>query len=143
MSRNTYRLVFSRPRGMLVAVEGTSTGLLERYRFRCAAGHEWDAIASQIWLGHWCLQCARLKQRLTIGHVQALAAERGGLCLSTEYRGRDAKLTWQCHRGHVWDTRPANVRAGEWCPSCAILNRIEKRNSWKRLRYEAVGKLTD
>ena len=116
-------------------------GAPAKYRFRCGAGHEWDAVASQIWLGHWCPLCARLKQRLTIGDMHSLAAERGGLCLSTEYHGKHVKLEWQCHRGHVWQTRPAIVRAGSWCPSCAILERIEKRNSWKRLRYEAVGRL--
>ena len=73
--------------------------------------------------------------------MQALAATRGGLCLSTEYHGKGVKLTWQCHRGHVWETRPLNVRAGNWCPQCAILDRVRAKNNWKRKRYEATGKL--
>jgi len=118
-------------------------GAVEKYRFRCADGHEWSAIASQIWLGHWCPRCAKIKQRSTIEQMQAIAAERGGMCLSTEYEGRHVKLSWQCHLGHVWQTRPAIVKGVSWCPSCANLARIEKRNRWKRLRYDAVGKLTE
>ncbi|WP_041490366.1 hypothetical protein [Burkholderia ambifaria] len=116
-------------------------GSTEKYPFRCAAGHEWQAKASQIWLGHWCRQCADLNLRSSIEEMQALAATRGGLCLSTEYHGKGVKLTWQCHRGHVWETRPLNVRAGNWCPQCAILDRVRAKNNWKRKRYEATGKL--
>ena len=97
--------------------------------FRCAVGHEWVAIASQIWLGRWCRQCTGLKLRQTIDDMRALAAARGGLCLSTEYQGRRTKLTWQCHRGHVWESRPINISAGTWCPQCAITNRTRRRDN--------------
>lgn len=104
-------------------------GAGKKYPFRCAAGHEWLAIASQVWLGHWCRQCANLKRRHTIEDMQDLAAMRGGLCLSTEYRGRRVKLMWQCHRGHTWETRPVNISAGKWCPQCAILGRVRVTNN--------------
>ncbi|WP_244115022.1 hypothetical protein [Burkholderia cepacia] len=115
-----------------------STG---KYPFRCAAGHEWQAVASQIWVGHWRRRCANPKLRNSIEDMQALAATRGGLCLSAEYHGKRVKLTWQCHRGHVWETRPLNVRAGKWCSQCAILDRVRAKNNWKRKRYETTGKL--
>lgn len=118
-------------------------GSTEKYWFRCAAGHEWQAVASQIWLGHWCRQCANLKLRNSIEDMQALAATRGGLCLSAEYHGKGVRLTWQCHHGHVWESRPVNVGAGKWCPQCAILDRVRAKNNWKRKRYEVLGRLPE
>ncbi|EEA03649.1 conserved hypothetical protein [Burkholderia sp. H160] len=112
-------------------------GAPENYRFRCAQGHEWEAVASQIWLGHWCLACARLKQRWTIGELREMATARGGRCLSDTYLGKYVKHTWECHRGHVWATRVAIIRAGSWCPLCANLERSRK---WKkRLKYDFDG----
>ena len=112
-----------------VCLADAYVGSAEKYPFRCAVGHEWVAIASQIWLGRWCRQCTGLKLRQTIDDMRALAAARGGLCLSTEYQGRRTKLTWQCHRGHVWESRPINISAGTWCPQCAITNRTRRRDN--------------
>ncbi|QQX88025.1 hypothetical protein JJQ59_21680 [Cupriavidus necator] len=51
------------------------------------------------------------------------------------------KLTWECHRGHVWQATPGKVKHhGHWCPQCAILDRVRAKNRWKRKRYEAHGK---
>ncbi len=113
------------------------TGAPKKYGFRCARGHEWEAVASQIWLGHWCPVCARSKPRLTIDDLQAVAASRGGRCLSEAYLGKCVKHMWECHRGHVWATLAQTVRAGKWCPLCANLERSKKRI--KRLKYDFEG----
>lgn len=112
-----------------VCLTDAYVGSAAKYPFRCAMGHEWVAIASQIWLGHWCRQCAGQKLRQTIDDMRALATARGGLCLSKEYQGRRTKLTWQCHRGHIWESRPINISAGTWCPQCAITNRTRRRDN--------------
>jgi hypothetical protein len=115
-------------------------GQAAKYRFRCAAGHEWQTSGQNVLNGTWCRRCAVDARRLTIEDMRTLAAQRGGVCLSTEYVDKETKLTWQCHRGHVWQARPASVRnGGHWCPSCAILERISAKQQWKRLRYEASG----
>jgi hypothetical protein len=114
------------------------TGQAAKYRFRCAAGHEWQNTGQNVLNGSWCHRCAADARRLTIGQMQELAASRGGVCLSERYVDKDAKLTWQCHRGHVWQASTSSVRnGGHWCPSCAILDTVRAKNSWKRSRYEA------
>jgi hypothetical protein len=55
--------------------------------------------------------------------AQQFAAERGGLCLSAEYKELHGKLKWQCHAGHVWETSLANLQKGHWCPECRKLER--------------------
>jgi hypothetical protein len=57
-----------------------------------------------------------------------IAKERGGECLSKEYKGIFTKLKWKCSIGHEWKASPSNVKRGSWCPLCAR----EKRR--KRVR---------
>ena len=54
--------------------------------------------------------------KLTIEEMHSFAQERGGKCLSKEYINARTKLKWQCKEGHIWETKPANVRRGKWCP---------------------------
>lgn len=108
------------------------------YPFECAKGHRWKALGQMVMAGNWCPTCAAIARRLTLESMQRIARERGGECLSTEYLGTHVKLTWQCHRGHVWDATPANVKYRErWCPNCAILSRTKNRK--KRLKWDFEG----
>lgn len=55
---------------------------------------------------------------LTLGIFQAAAREMGGECLSTAYVNIATPLRFRCANGHEWDTRPSNIRHGNWCPLC-------------------------
>lgn len=58
-------------------------------RFRCSKGHEWETKAINVRVGHWCAKCS-IKMpttKHTLEAMQALARERGGECLSSEYIG--------------------------------------------------------
>ena len=99
-------------------------GIMQLYRFRCADRHEWETHGWRVLRGIWCQQCSFDRKRLGIGAAIQTAKERGGECLSTEYRNNSTKLTWKCHRGHVWNAVYGSVRAGTWCPECARIARI-------------------
>ncbi len=110
-------------------------GVNASYQFRCAKGHEWRTSGSHIMNGSWCAHCIHEDQKNTLARMQEVARARGGRCLSDEYQGLSVRLTWECHRGHVWNARPRNViYRGAWCTDCAILQRTKKR--WKRKRYD-------
>jgi hypothetical protein len=47
-------------------VQGSFTGMLDRYRLRCAAGHEWEAQGRKISEGSWCPACGRESAALRI-----------------------------------------------------------------------------
>jgi hypothetical protein len=51
--------------------------------WRCASGHEWRAPPAAVKSGHWCPYCAHAV-RLTLQELRAVAARRGGQCLSLE-----------------------------------------------------------
>lgn len=119
-------LAFARRQGGAL-VTRTPAGTNDSVRWRCAEGHEWTSNAYRVARGAWCPWCTgRLP---TIRDMQALAADRFGRCVSAEYVDQDTKLCWECERGHRWWTRPANVRAGSWCPECAYIDRAEQLRS--------------
>jgi len=58
------------------------------------------------------------KRKYTIVSCQNVANEKGGKCLSTEYKNTDAKMEWECKKGHVWRTSFTKIKRGGWCPKC-------------------------
>jgi hypothetical protein len=55
--------------------------------------------------------------------MQALARERGGLCLSERYVNALTPLRWQCAEGHTWTASASRFRGkfanrDGWCPVC-------------------------
>jgi hypothetical protein len=92
----------------------------------CADGHTWWAQPSSILAGTWCRECKDLhsgnSQRLTLQDMHAMAAKRGGKCVSTEYRNTQTKLLWCCADGHEWAATPGHIRNGRWCRECKRLH---------------------
>jgi len=91
-------------------------------RWKCAAGHEWDARPALIRKGSWCPYCARV-QKLKLDEMQQIARERGGKCVSKTYTNCYTNLFWECARGHRWEASASNVkgrpgRRGSWCRKC-------------------------
>jgi len=88
---------------------------------RCAANHVWNPQIGFLANHHWCAKCHG-NAPLTIEQMQEIAAQRGGKCLSTEYKGLKVHLLWQCSLNHEpWLAIPNNVKNHEsWCPHCTI-----------------------
>lgn len=73
--------------GQLLSTRGI--GPNARLLWRCAKGHEWVSKPTSVATGRrWCHQC----RLLGIEAMQALAAERGGKCVSTEYKHTHSPL---------------------------------------------------
>lgn len=90
-----------------------------KLRFRCAEGHEFESQASNVKINQsWCPQCSG-KMKHTLSHYQAIARERGGECLATQYQTNMIPMPWRCAEGHEWSARGRDVEAGKWCPHCA------------------------
>lgn len=90
-----------------------------KLRWRCAKGHEWDAVPNSVVQGHWCAVCAGVKKK-TIEQMREIAAKHGGKCLSESYRSVFGNLLWQCANGHKWEAPAMGIiHWGAWCPVCA------------------------
>ena len=90
--------------------------------YRCKEGHEWKATPASVRRGTWCRVCgnkrAAIKRAHTIERMKALAARKGGVCLSDTYRNVKSRLRWQCREGHEFETQASVILAGHWCPKC-------------------------
>lgn len=94
--------------------------------WRCEKGHEWKAPAGRVKAGSWCLKCSG-SDKLTLETFQKIAIDRGGECLSQEYKNANSKLDWMCSEGHEWSARANHVKRGSWCPICRKTSGTKKR----------------
>ena len=115
-----------RARAMVAARGGTivegpaGTGNARHFVVRCAEGHVWKPRVANLANGSWCPGCYGNVPD-TLENMHKIAADRGGRCLSDEYRGSSTHLSWECALGHKWDATPRNVRSlGSWCPACCV-----------------------
>lgn len=94
--------------------------------WECANLHRWPTSYNYVLRGSWCPYCNG-RPILTIDDARKIAIERGGKCLSTEYRNTDSNLEWECDLLHRWSASHHNVSNGSWCPYCCkVRERITK-----------------
>ncbi len=99
--------------------------------WRCEKQHTWKARYNNISNGLWCPFCAKNRKK-TIQDAQKLAEEKNGLCLSESYTNDRSHLTWQCDKGHIWETSYHCIRQGCWCPSLQCSGEKTKK-TWRSL----------
>ena len=59
------------------------------------------------------------RKRLTIGQCKEYALNKGGLCLSDEYKDTITKMKWCCSEKHEWEAIFGNIKnLNQWCPYC-------------------------
>jgi len=125
--------------------------MADKFAFRCAAGHEWQAHAQAIFAGSWCRRCGgggllKVANRATtrLARLQQRAQDRGGQCLSGEYLGATARYKLRCAEGHEWEARGINVVAGAWCQLCSFdAKRLSIEHAHEAARAKGGSCLSD
>ena len=87
-------------------------------RWRCAKGHEWEAVPDAVKHGTWCPVCGG-SYPLSLAMMRECAGKYAGACLSTNYVNSKTHLRWKCAEGHEWTSKPDHVLRGHWCPICS------------------------
>ncbi len=65
------------------------------------------------------------KHDIKLRGIQEIARERGGKCLSTEYKNSLTKLRFQCKNGHEFEATPNAVKNEDhWCPICSGVKKL-------------------
>ena len=103
------------PRGLTLI--GDFVNVATKSTFRCAEGHEWDALPGNVMAGSGCPHCAGLAP-LTKEIVNARIADRG-IKLVGEYVNQRTKATFRCAEGHEWNATPSAVMGGSGCMRCS------------------------
>jgi hypothetical protein len=91
-----------------------------KLKWRCSENHEWMAVFYHIKnYNAWCPHCVGTA-KLTIEECQKVAQERGGECLSTEYKNNNTKMKWRCSENHEWMAIFSSIKTCKsWCPKCS------------------------
>ena len=105
--------------------------------WRCRVGHEWNAPASIVLSqGSWCPYCSG-RHNGSLERCQIIAKERGGECISKEYKRSNIPMLWRCSEGHEWRASANSVMSnGSWCPYCAG----QRSGSLERCQVEAESR---
>ena len=59
--------------------------------------------------------------------LESIAKKTGGKVLSPGYLGSEHHLEFQCKEGHIFRSKPANVKSGKWCPKCWYAKSADQR----------------
>lgn len=112
---------------------------ISQMKWECAKGHIWNTFYSSIKQGTWCPECSGVK-RIVIQDCHKLAELKSGKCLSTEFINSVSKLTWQCSKGHIWNSQYHTIRKGNWCPKCNVERQRHTIEDCHKLAQLKVGK---
>lgn len=119
-------------------------GVNEYYDVECSQKHRWRVKGGNFKNGTWCRKCAiqnlGKRRRHGIEKMQEIARNKGGECLSREYKNRRTDLTWRCQNGHVWKARPGNIVKGGWCRKCFFESQKDTLDDLKQFARTKGGK---
>lgn len=119
--------------------------------WQCKHGHVFKASPHKILAGErWCGVCDAKERKQAqqessdeiFKEVCKIARQKGGKCLSKEFKGLSVKLKWECKQGHKWKAIPANMLYRDtWCPRCARELVAEKRRAFNAKGEKRVVKM--
>ncbi|WP_430811601.1 MULTISPECIES: zinc-ribbon domain-containing protein [unclassified Carboxylicivirga] len=105
-------------------------GIFEKLDFICKHGHKFKKSPSHIiHRGQWCPVCSKIENKQSTKEIEELrkiAKIYGGVLISDSSLGAHSHHIWRCSKGHEFNSTPANVSQGKWCPICAKIKRKEK-----------------
>ncbi|PFM22979.1 hypothetical protein COJ41_14915 [Bacillus thuringiensis] len=106
--------------------------MTDKLFWECSKGHKWEATPNSLFNSKsWCPECAGNITK-NLAYCESLANEKGGKCLSEQYKGIDEKMLWECANGHKFKVTPYSVSCGTWCPIC---NNNRKNLNEEKCRY--------
>lgn len=96
--------------------------------WECNSGHKWESTYQNVFNKEIpCPEC-RGRNLFNLELCKKYANKQNGKCLSNEYFGGRAKLTWSCENGHVWEANPYDVLLqNRWCKKCSYQKLSEDR----------------
>lgn len=101
-----------------------------KLKFECGSGHIWETTWKSIIRSGNCPVCYWINPQPPLKYqgdykeerlkeIKEIVKNRGGECLSTEYKDNFSKLLFKCEKGHEWESNYKSVIIkNSWCPIC-------------------------
>ena len=67
-----------------------------------------------------CYQPETVKQ---FARIQSICKKNTGFCLDPCYINNATKMKFKCKKSHSWESTPASILKGSWCPDCANIKK--------------------
>lgn len=114
---NKYKTKIEEIGGNCITTLETYKGTTAKIERICEKGHKQQTHPHVLFdAKDHCKICLN-KEKLTIEQAREIAKQRGGKCLSTEYKNSAEKLLWECADGHQWETPLSSIKNKySWCP---------------------------
>jgi hypothetical protein len=147
-----------------ICLDSEWRGSRARYRFRCRRGHGWSGFPAGVVRGAaWCIRCRSINMinrkrewwatragdvlrgkmrgagEESLVKIHRLARQKGGECLTQEWRGWQSRYRFRCGRcGREWFNYPQNfLDKSQWCRSCSL----RKRHAENRKKRDYFGEV--
>jgi hypothetical protein len=100
-------------------------------KWECKEGHIWDTNFENIkFSDSWCPYCSG-KFNNNIELCNKIANEKGGECLSKEYKNSKEYMLWKCGENHTFKSKFYNIKVrNSWCSKCLL---CPSCNLWRTL----------
>lgn len=110
-------------------------GSKTKVEFMCEKGHLFSLTANHI-NRNKCSVCSGLSPIAAATKFYNIIAEKGGYVTPNAYITSHDRVELTCEYGHKWNTTPAMINHGSWCPECANLS----PEAAARKFYEIIAK---
>ena len=102
------------------------SGFQQHLPFKCAKGHITLMNPYNVLKDHWCNECNG-KAKLRIEVMHAFAVSRGGVCLSSKYKGIKTPMDWICKYGFAFTISYSRLKKRKRFCTCAKCDLEEKK----------------
>ncbi len=119
----------------------------QKYSWKCASGHVWDATITARKTGRGCHVCTG--KQISIPHnslpveYPEIAAQAYGWNPETVMAKSGKRKEWKCESGHIWSSAVSTRTSGAGCPYCSNQKVLEGFNDLQtthpKLAKEADG----
>jgi len=115
-----------------------TAGSRKKGMWRCAQGHEWEAVVADRTAGGGCPYCANKRVLTGFNDLATTNPELAKEALFDATKvtaGSGHKGLWRCTEGHEWAATVVGRSRGFGCPNCAKYGYHSERQAWLYLMY--------
>jgi hypothetical protein len=107
---------------------------LTKILHQCSEGHSWPVMPVSIKRGKGCVICYRKILKHDAGQYSEWLEQDGrGIVALEPYVGSATKILHQCLKGHQWEVKPRDIKAGKGCGDCSrnkCKHNTEQYSAW-------------
>src|SRR5579862_4463993 len=111
-----------------------------KLEIKCRNDHIFSTPPRAVLAKKWCQSCAGNSPILAKEKFLKKVEEKGGLLLE-EYVNTKTEIKIQCEEGHVWQTKPVNIKKNFWYHVCSRNCSVNAEEKFRKKVEEKGGEV--